>query len=297
MNNTRLQLKVTLAILAVVLGLAIAATPGSALAADRGEPVLPGAAPAAYGCTYHVRPSDTLFSIALRHNTTVQALAAANGLSNPNLIYAGMALSVPCPDAAPGGTPSPAAGTCDYHIVARGEYLSLIAARYRTTWHVLAQFNRLVNPNLIFAGTRLAIPCSGTPPSAGQWKTFTSTRYDYTVNYPAAWSVQVNTTIPSGADANPEFVKLALDDSSLPQVEIDAMTGTPPFSGYEDCTRNFVFRGLPVCKISVPGGQIPATDIWVFQKGGAHFRIALVYKDAQSAQVFDDVMRSFQFTR
>jgi hypothetical protein len=34
----------------------------------------------------------------------------------------------------------------------------------------------------------------------------------------------------------------------------------------------------------------------VFQKGNAHFRIALVYKDASSAQLFDDMLRSFQFT-
>ncbi len=141
---------------------------------------------------------------------------------------------------------------------------------------------------------RLAILCVGTP-SAGQWKKFVSTRYNYTVEYPSNWTARVNTSVPSNPGANPESVKFAFNDSTLPQVEIDAMTGTPPFTGDENCARNFVFRGLPACKISVPAGQTPQTDIWVFQKGNAHFRIALVYKDASSAQLFDDIMRSFQF--
>jgi LysM repeat protein len=47
------------------------------------------------GKTYVVQPGDTLYSIAVRHNTTVQALMVANNLSNPNLIYVGQTLKVP----------------------------------------------------------------------------------------------------------------------------------------------------------------------------------------------------------
>ncbi len=47
------------------------------------------------GKTYVVQPGDTLYSIAVRHNTTVQALVVANNLSNPNLIYVGQTLKVP----------------------------------------------------------------------------------------------------------------------------------------------------------------------------------------------------------
>ena len=42
--------------------------------------------------TYVVQPGDTLFSIARRHNTTVQALAALNGLAEPYAIRAGQVL-------------------------------------------------------------------------------------------------------------------------------------------------------------------------------------------------------------
>jgi LysM repeat protein len=42
-----------------------------------------------------VRRGDTLWSIALRYGTTPWAIAAANGLRNPNLIYAGQQLIIP----------------------------------------------------------------------------------------------------------------------------------------------------------------------------------------------------------
>lgn len=55
----------------------------------------PAAAPAPSApLTYTVREGDTLWDIALRFNTTVQALQAANGLSG-DLIYPGQVLVVP----------------------------------------------------------------------------------------------------------------------------------------------------------------------------------------------------------
>jgi LysM repeat protein len=47
------------------------------------------------GQTYVVQPGDTLYSIAVRYDTTVQAIMVANNLSNPNLIYVGQTLKVP----------------------------------------------------------------------------------------------------------------------------------------------------------------------------------------------------------
>lgn len=46
------------------------------------------------GRTYVVRYGDTLSGIALRFGTTVSQLAAANGIADPNLIYAGEVLTV-----------------------------------------------------------------------------------------------------------------------------------------------------------------------------------------------------------
>jgi LysM repeat protein len=47
------------------------------------------------GTTYTVVSGDTLFGIAGRFGTTVSAIAAANGLDDPNYIYAGQQLIIP----------------------------------------------------------------------------------------------------------------------------------------------------------------------------------------------------------
>lgn len=50
---------------------------------------------------------DTLSAIAARLGTTIAALAAVNGIANPNLIYAGSSLKAPAPGTT--ATPAPAA--------------------------------------------------------------------------------------------------------------------------------------------------------------------------------------------
>lgn len=47
------------------------------------------------GTTYVVQPGDTLTNIAVRYDTTVEALMIANNLSSPNLIYVGQTLKIP----------------------------------------------------------------------------------------------------------------------------------------------------------------------------------------------------------
>jgi putative chitinase len=51
--------------------------------------------PGSGGRTHVVQPGETLYSIAVRYDTTVQALVVANGLASPNLIYVGQVLNVP----------------------------------------------------------------------------------------------------------------------------------------------------------------------------------------------------------
>lgn len=61
--------------------------------------------PPTSGSTYTVAPGDTLSNIARRFGTTYQAIAAANGIANPNLIHVGQQLTIPGSD---GSTPPPA---------------------------------------------------------------------------------------------------------------------------------------------------------------------------------------------
>ncbi|MFQ5460197.1 MAG: LysM peptidoglycan-binding domain-containing protein [Anaerolineae bacterium] len=60
------------------------------------KPVYAPGPKAPCGGPYWVVPGDTLSGIAVRHGTTVGALAAANGLRYPFMIYSGQRLVIPC---------------------------------------------------------------------------------------------------------------------------------------------------------------------------------------------------------
>jgi LysM repeat protein len=63
---------------------------------------------ASSGSNYTIKSGDTLSAIAARNNTTVSALATANGIANPNLIQAGATLKIP---SSGGGSPAPTSPT------------------------------------------------------------------------------------------------------------------------------------------------------------------------------------------
>jgi len=105
--------------------------------------------------THVVQRGENLFRIALRYGVTVEALAAANGLSNPRLIYVGQRLIIPGASRPAGPSPSP---TLSVHIVQRGENLYRLGLRYGVSVNALAAANGIVNANRIYVGQRLVIP-------------------------------------------------------------------------------------------------------------------------------------------
>ncbi len=136
-----------------------------------------GAQPAAAsGPVYHVvHPGETLYSIAVHYGVTVYALQCANGIWNPNYIQAGMKLFIPfgwagaCKTHGPiiiivnppddhHQQPPPKPCDCIYRV-RWGDTLYSIAWRYHTTVWELQQMNHLGNPNMIFAGMNLRVPC------------------------------------------------------------------------------------------------------------------------------------------
>ncbi len=148
-----------LSLLLVLAALVPAALP-AAYAMSTSSDFQASSAVAPFACTYVVRPGDDLFRIGLRFGVSPFALAAANGITNINLIFIGMVLRVPC--TVPPPSPSPA--VCDVHIVQRGEWLTLIASRFGVSADAVADLNHLSNPNLLFPGQRLLIPCSSAVP-------------------------------------------------------------------------------------------------------------------------------------
>jgi len=110
-----------------------------------------------FGCFHTIRLGETLSRIAARFGTSVYALMVANGIPNPSRIFAGANLNVPCTSSS-----YPTQCVRAVHVVRLGEDLFRIGLRFGVSPATLAAFNGISNPNLIFAGMRLAIPCVGS---------------------------------------------------------------------------------------------------------------------------------------
>jgi LysM repeat protein len=70
---------------------------GQRLIVPKGVDPPPTITPAPGQIVYYVDPGDTLWDIARRYGTTVDAIAAANGIADPNRIYVGQRLVIPPP--------------------------------------------------------------------------------------------------------------------------------------------------------------------------------------------------------
>ena len=130
------------------------------------------------GVWYTVSPGDWLSRIAAQFGTTVAAIAQANHLHNPNLIYVGQRLWIPAGNvtATPTATPTTSQHGFWYTVHA-GDWLSAIAIRFHTSVNAIVQANHIQNPNWIYVGQHLWIPGQNgaTTPSPAPTSTPTGT--------------------------------------------------------------------------------------------------------------------------
>lgn len=118
------------------------------------DPVFPGGE-----CVHTVAQGDNLFRISLRYGSTVETIAAANGISNINLIRPGQQLRIPnCTTGGAPGTGGPVIPSGRTHTVAQGETLFQISMRYGTLVMDIARANGISNINMIYIGQQLVIP-------------------------------------------------------------------------------------------------------------------------------------------
>ncbi len=110
---------------------------------------------ASSGTTHVVLAGETLFSIARYYGLDVDTLARANGIVNPNVLYAGQVLVIPTE------SPEPVSNGGVY-IVQPGDTLLSIALRLGVNMWDLARLNSIFNPNTIYVGQKLVVP--GTQP-------------------------------------------------------------------------------------------------------------------------------------
>lgn len=150
------------ALLAAIL--VVSMTPTQPVAAQDGEQ-----------STYVVQPGDNLYRIAIRFNTSVGAIVAANNITNPNLIFVGQTLIIPGAGApptqppdnpAPPDQPAPQPAPGGTYVVQPGDNLSRIAQRFNTTLSAILAINSIPNPSLIYAGQVINLPGGTTAPPA-----------------------------------------------------------------------------------------------------------------------------------
>ncbi len=112
------------------------------------------------GGGYRVRSGDRLSSLAERHGVSVRALAEANRLEAPYVIYVGQVLRIPGSGAVAAVREPAVAILGDRYVVQRGDTLSSIARRADVSMVQLAAANRIGSPYAVFAGQRLRIPAA-----------------------------------------------------------------------------------------------------------------------------------------
>jgi len=136
-----------------LLNLLLWSTPRSVLAARQSLPRGQAAGPPQE--TIHVvQQGETLFRIAERYGSSIEALAHANGLTDPTKIYAGQQLKIPGVD-----SESTTVRLTSY-VVQPGDSLSWIAKRHATTWDELAAVNELISPGVLQDGRVIRVPAS-----------------------------------------------------------------------------------------------------------------------------------------
>jgi LysM repeat protein len=150
--------------------------------------------------TVRVLPGQNLTEIAAAHGTSVSSLVVANGIPNPNLVVAGTTLVIP--GNAGIVLASSAASSGSTVVVSLGDTLSGIAARYGTTVMALAAANGIGNPNLVIAGSRLAVPSGSGSGGSG------STASAANVSYSTPASNGASSSLPPQLLAHPDRLGL-----------------------------------------------------------------------------------------
>ncbi len=133
--------------------------------------------------TYMVLRGDNLSKIAKKHGVTVDALADANNMKKTDMLRLNQTLVVPSGKGVratggvvlePAGSGAPTGETSVY-VVQKGDSLSKIATKYRTSVGAIQRLNNL-SGTAIRQGQKLTVPASGSAaapvssakPAAGQ---------------------------------------------------------------------------------------------------------------------------------
>ena len=209
----------------------------------------------AQGTVVHVvQRGENLFRIALRYGVTVNALTAANNLSNPRRIYAGQRLIIPTGSNSTAPAPS---SSSRVHVVQRGENLFRIALRYGVTVNALAAANGIVNPNRIYVGQRLAIPgwAASLPPTPSD-QFYTVRRGDTLSAIALRYRVSVWALVQANGIRNPSLIYVG----QVLRIPRGTSSPSPPSGGH---TGRWIDINLSAQRLTAYAGNTPVRSTLV----------------------------------
>jgi peptidoglycan endopeptidase LytF len=167
---------------------------------------------------YTIRPGDTLFSLAIQFNTTVQAILAINPGLDPNNLRVGQIICIPGPSPTqPGRCPT---GSFEYTIRS-GDTIYNLAIEFNTTVEAILAINPGINPNNLQIGQVICIP--GTGPGPGRCPAGT---FEYTIMAGDTFfslANRFNTTVAAIQAANPN-----VDPNNLQIGQVICIPGAGP---------------------------------------------------------------------
>ncbi len=140
------------------------AIPATALPAAAPAPIEPTSPlAAAETLAYSVRQGDLLIDLALRFNTSLEAIVALNPQINPDSLVIGDVLRIPV--AAPAEQPAPAGAGEIAYTVRAGDTLYDLAPRFKTSVAAIAALNPQIALERLMVGQELRIPIAQLQPT------------------------------------------------------------------------------------------------------------------------------------
>ncbi|HYH02550.1 MAG TPA: LysM peptidoglycan-binding domain-containing protein [Bacillota bacterium] len=196
-----------------------------------------------------MRSGDTLFELAQRFNTSVNAILAANPGIDPNSLRVGQRICIPGVQPPP-PTTCPA-GTTAY-IIRAGDTLFELARRFNTTVNAILAANPGLDPNSLRVGQRICIPGTTPPPGCPTGTVSYAVRAGDTLYRIAQ---RFNVTINAIIAANP---------------------GIDP---------NRLTVGMVICIPQQQGGVCPGGTTYIIRAGDTFFSIAQRYDVSLNALI------------
>lgn len=116
---------------------------------------------------YIVKSGDTLLDIALKYDTTIEAIVSLNGMTDKHSLSLGQKLKIPtATSSSPNPTPegSSAKQSEQVYVVKPGDTLLEIAERFNTSVDAIMSRNNLDSPHTLKDGQQLTIPVGRRTP-------------------------------------------------------------------------------------------------------------------------------------